>query len=597
MPKRPISYTSRDFETIKNSLVNQAKQYYPSTFKDFNEASFGSLMLDMTAYLGDQLSFYADYQANESFLDSAIEYNNVIRLSQQLGFKMPGAASSTGIATFYVIVPAAASTGGPDLDYFPILKRGGSLGSSGGGVFTLNEDVDFTDSDNEVTVARVNSATGVPTWYAIRAFGQVVSGQESETTIEIGDYQRFLRLEVDAENVSEIIKVTDAQGNEYYEVEYLSQDVVVSEVPNYNSDRTVVPYVMKTKPVPRRFVTEFTADGSVFLQFGYGSADNLTGDVIADPADVVLDVVGRRYISDQSFDPTNLISSDKFGVTPVDTILTISYRSNTQESVNVKTGGLTQIINPQMIFKNQASLSATTRSTIIQSLEVENSSPLTGDTSTLLADEIKEMAFSSYTAQNRAVTRSDYMALSYRMPSKFGRIKRVNVMQDTDSVRRNLNLYILSENREGNFITANQTLKTNLKKWLNSYRMINDTVDILDGRIINYGIEFEVSVDSDANKFDILDLCVTKLQEKMLKVKSQLGEAIYITEIYKLLNSVPGVNDTLNVELISKTGGLYSSYYYDIDENLSDDGRYLKIPQNSAAEVLFPNEDILGVVK
>jgi hypothetical protein len=597
MPKRPISYTSRDFETIKNSLVNHAKQYYPSTFKDFNEASFGSLMLDMAAYLGDQLSFYADYQANESFLDSAIEYQNVIRLSQQLGFKMPGAASSTGIATFYIMVPASVSTGGPDLDYFPILKRGSSLASSGGGVFTLNEDVDFTDSDNEVTVARVNSTTGVPTWYAIRGFGQVVSGQEAETTLEVGNYQRFLRLELDADNVSEIVKITDAQGNEYYEVEYLSQDVVVSEVPNYESDRDVVPYVIKTKPVPRRFVTEYGADGSVFLQFGYGSAANITGDTIADPADVVLDVVGRNYVTDKSFDPTNLISSDKFGVVPIDTTLTVTYRSNSQETVNVKTGGLNRLIDPQLIFQNEASLSAVTRSTIIQSLEVENSSPITGDTSTLLADEIREMAFSSYTAQNRAVTRSDYVAISYRMPSKFGRVKRVNVVQDTDSVRRNLNLYILSENNEGNFVAANQTLKNNLKKWLNSYRMVNDTVDILDGRVINYGIEFEVSVDMDANKFDILDQCVTKIQEKILNVKKQIGEAVFITEIYKMLNSVPGVNDTLNVELVAKSGGLYSDYYYDIDENLSDDGRYLKIPQDSVAEVLFPNEDILGVVK
>jgi hypothetical protein len=207
------------------------------------------------------------------------------------------------------------------------------------------------------------------------------------------------------------------------------------------------------------------------------------------------------------------------------------------------------------------------------------------------------MAFSSYTAQNRAVTRSDYVAISYRMPSKFGRVKRVNVVQDTDSVRRNLNLYILSENNEGNFVAANQTLKNNLKKWLNSYRMVNDTVDILDGRVINYGIEFEVSVDMDANKFDILDQCVTKIQEKILNVKKQIGEAVFITEIYKMLNSVPGVNDTLNVELVAKSGGLYSDYYYDIDENLSDDGRYLKIPQDSVAEVLFPNEDILGVVK
>ncbi len=142
MPKRPISYTSRDFESIKEDLVNYAKRYYPTSFKDFNEASFGALMMDLVAYVGDQLSFYTDYQANESFLESALEYKNIVRSAEQLGFKMPGAASATGICSFYVIVPASAVSGGPDSSYIPILKEG-TIVSSGTAVFTLNEDVDL----------------------------------------------------------------------------------------------------------------------------------------------------------------------------------------------------------------------------------------------------------------------------------------------------------------------------------------------------------------------------------------------------------------------------------------------------------------------
>ena len=122
MPKRPINYTSRDFNSIKQDLVNYAKRYYPTTFKDFNEASFGSLMLDMVSYIGDQLSFYTDYQANESFLDTAMEYDNVVRLAKQLGYKTPGSATSTGTCTFYILVPAATSISGPDTDFIPILN-------------------------------------------------------------------------------------------------------------------------------------------------------------------------------------------------------------------------------------------------------------------------------------------------------------------------------------------------------------------------------------------------------------------------------------------------------------------------------------------
>ena len=111
MPKKlqPINYTSREFDSIRRDLENYAKRYYPNTYKDFNEASFGSLMLDAVSYVGDVLSFYLDYQANESFLDSAIEYNNVIRLAKQFGFKISPSPSSYGILTFYIEVPTTLS--------------------------------------------------------------------------------------------------------------------------------------------------------------------------------------------------------------------------------------------------------------------------------------------------------------------------------------------------------------------------------------------------------------------------------------------------------------------------------------------------------
>ena len=94
--KVSINYTNRDFATIKQDLINHAKRYYPDTYKDFNEASFGSLMIDTVSYIGDILSFYLDYQANESFLDSAVEYDNVQRLARQQGYKFSNNPSSAG---------------------------------------------------------------------------------------------------------------------------------------------------------------------------------------------------------------------------------------------------------------------------------------------------------------------------------------------------------------------------------------------------------------------------------------------------------------------------------------------------------------------
>ena len=596
MAKRPINYTSRDFTSIKEDLVNYAQRYYPTTFKDFSEASFGALMLDMVAYVGDQLSFYTDFQTNEGFLDSAIQYDSINRLSNILGYKTPGAAQSTGQAAFYIIAPADANSRGPDLDYFPILQNGTVLSSDNNSVFTLIEDVDFTDPSNQITVARTDVSTGNPTFFAVRAYGQVVSGQRYTDTITIGDYIRFNRQKLSKENITEVLSVVDNQGNEYYQVDFLTQDVIIQEFKNTTSDRIAVPYIMKIKPVPRRFVTEHTSQGETFIQFGYGSADNLTGNVVADPSDVVLDVTGRQYVSDLTFDPTNLIQTDKFGVVPTDTVLTVRYTANTSDEVNLAVDALRSVVSPQLSFKNQALLDPALVSSVIASMEVENEEPILGDTSILTGEEIKQRAYGTFASQNRAVTRTDYINLIYRMPSKFGKVKRANVVRDVDSLKRNLNVYLLSENSVGNLVQPNQTLKQNTRIWLNKYRMINDTIDILDAKVINIGINFKVLPELDVNRYELLETCVQKLKDEYLNIKFNVGEAVYISEIYKLLNEVPGVVDTMEVELFNTVGGLYSNYRFNVDSNLSDDGRFLVVPEDAAAEVLFPSTDIVGAV-
>ncbi len=110
----PIKYASRDFASIKADLVAHAKRYYPDTFKDFNEAGFGALMMDAVAYIGDQLSFMTDYQANESFMTTANEFENINKLAKQMAYRMRENPSSHGIATFFIMVPSNTNGLGPE---------------------------------------------------------------------------------------------------------------------------------------------------------------------------------------------------------------------------------------------------------------------------------------------------------------------------------------------------------------------------------------------------------------------------------------------------------------------------------------------------
>ena len=146
----PIKYTSREFDSIKNDLIEYAKRYYPDSFQDFNEAGVGSLLLDTVAYVGDILSFYTDFQANESFLPTALEYDNIIKLGKQMGFKFRGNPTSTGVAAFFVVVPVSPTGIGPDARYMPILRKGSEFRTVENIGFILDEDINFANSNNQI---------------------------------------------------------------------------------------------------------------------------------------------------------------------------------------------------------------------------------------------------------------------------------------------------------------------------------------------------------------------------------------------------------------------------------------------------------------
>ena len=164
----PINYTNREFTSIKNDLVELAERFYPDNFRDFSEASFGSLLLDSVAYVGDQLSFYLDYNVNESFLDTAYQFKNVVRHGRILGYKYTGRPSTYGKVALYIQVPASATGLGPDLPSIPILKRGSRFYSQNGLNFVLTENVDFSKSNNPIVVSQTDTTTGAPTYFAIK---------------------------------------------------------------------------------------------------------------------------------------------------------------------------------------------------------------------------------------------------------------------------------------------------------------------------------------------------------------------------------------------------------------------------------------------
>lgn len=598
--KKPlIKYTSRDYQRIKADLVEFAQRYYPDSYKDFNEASFGSLMLDSVSYIGDILSFYLDYQANESFLSTAVEYNNVRKLAEQNGFKFRGPSTSSGIVHFFILVPAlsVSPSSGPDPRYIPVLKKNSVFGSQGNAVFTLLDDVRFDTADTDVVPARINASTGQPTYYAMRKPGIVISGRFRTETITVGQYERFRRVELSGRNINEIMEVLDSQGHEYYEVDYLTQNVIYKEIQNRGSDKEVVPSILRPYAVPRRFTFEITQEGVPYLQFGFGGEEELVSTGYVEPNTILLQRYGRSYETEQSFDPNRLLKSEKMGMTPSNTTLTITYRYNDSTTVNVPTGKLTRPTNAVLSFENEYSLDTNTVLGVRTSLEVNNEEPIVGQSVLPTTEEIKFRTASHFAAQNRAVTQQDLEAISYAMPSKYGSVVRAGAYKDSNSFKRNINMYIMTNDVNNKLVAPSSVMKENLKNWINRYKMIHDTIDILDGLVVNFAVDFSVLVDQSYDREMVLSEARKKLAMHFAS-PGNFGQMLSISEIYSVLNKqVKGVIDAKRVRILPRLDGDYSSNTFDFVEALSADGTYLVVPKNVCMEMKFTDFDILGAAE
>tara|TARA_R110002074_G_scaffold146111_2_gene295477 strand:- start:524 stop:2314 length:1791 start_codon:yes stop_codon:yes gene_type:complete len=596
MPKKTpsINYTSRDFNSIKDDLVEYAKRYYPDTYRDFTEPSFGSLVMDSVAYVGDILSFYVDYQANESFLSTAIEYDNIVKLSNQLGYKYQPNASSFGTLHMFALIPIESNTIAPDTNYMPILRKGSKFTSLANSMYTLIEDVDFSKAGNEIVVAQVDATSGAPTAYAVRAAGTVMSGELMVKQITIGAFEKFLKVKVPGQNISEIVSITDDNGNVYYEVDYLSQNIIHVPVANNGANRATVPNILKAISVQRRFVVERDQSGT-YLQFGYGSEESPVR--LEEPSNIILDLHGKDYSTDKSFDPSVLGQTNKLGVTPSNTTLTVIFRVNTSANANAAARTLVNVFNAVVNFDSPEALTAAKKNFVINSLEVINEDAIVGDVSLPTSDELKQRAYSSFATQNRAVTRQDYISMIYRMPAKFGSVKRATLIQDRDSFnQRNLNIYVVSEDTSGDLVASNSVLKTNLKTWVEQYKMINDTVDILDAKIVNIGIDFVAVAASGVNKSDALTAATNSLRLYYVN-QFDIGEPIMITDIYRILNGTTLITDTVSVKVVVKSGTNYSDNGFDALRATSADGRMVTPSSDMIFEIKDFFKDITGTIR
>jgi hypothetical protein len=612
--KKDIKYINKDFTELRASLIDYARTYFPTTYNDFTPASPGMMFMEMAAYVGDVLSFYLDNQFQENFLQYARQTNNLFELAYMFGYKPTVTQVATTEISFYQQLPAKF-TGGqyiPDYDYALFIPDNTTISSTLLNVptFLVEDPVDFTVSSSqdptEVTVYATSG--GNPTYYLLRKTRKAISSTISTTTFSFGAPVQFSTVTINAPQIIGILDITDSDGNTWYEVDYLGQEMVYKPLkntnpndPNYYYDQGNAPYLLKLEKEQRRFATKFINSGSLQLQFGAGTANDVDENITPNPNNVGIGLPFEKTKLTTAYSPSNFLFTRTYGIAPSNTTLTVRYLTGGGVESNVQSNVL-NTLNTTPTFLN-ANLNSTTANTIFSSLAVTNLIAADGGGDGDTVEEIRQNAMANFASQLRNVTQDDYLVRALSMPGKYGVVakayiepsKRVSMSAgESNSV---LDLYILSYNADKTLRTASDALKLNLTTYLSQYRMIGDAVNIRDGFIINIGVNFEIIVLPNYNNNQVLTDCILALQSYFAIDNWSINQPIVLRELYILLDKITGVQTVKNISITNLVGENigYSPYAYDISAATSANVIYPSLDP-SIFEVKYPNQDIQGKV-
>ena len=604
---RNINYINKDFADYRSQLINFSQTYFPNTYSDFDASSIGMMFIEQASYVGDVLSFYLDNQVQETYLQYARQNNNIFELAYMFNYK----PKVTGLATvdidFYQLLPAKTLPSTeivPDYDYSLFVGANTTVSTRLGGNYIIEDPVDFTVSSSQdpTTVSIAQISAGNPTYYLLKKTRKATSGTIQTTTFTFGDFQEFPTVDINNGSISHIIDIFDTDGNEYFEVDHLGQELVYTALKNSNTndpnnyqDSDDAPYLLQTKQVQRRFATRFKSDSQLQIQFGSGNPSDTDEEVTPNPKNVGLGLPFERNKLTTAYSPTNFIFTNTYGVAPTNTTLTVRYLTGGGVTSNVPANSLIVPLTSGVKFL-ASSLNASTAQYIFDSFATNNPDAATGGQNGDTLLEIRQNSLSNYNTQLRNVTADDYLIRALSMPPKYGGVSKAFIQKPlVNNTGADLDLYVLTQNTNNNLITTSTTLKNNLKGYLNQYRMIGDTISIKDGFVVNIGIEFEVIISPNYNNNEVLNACITRLINYFNIDNWQINQPIIMRELYSIIDNIPGTQSVKNVLIVNKTGTNtgYSEYAYDIN-GATQNGVVYPSLDPCIFEVKYPTDDILG---
>ncbi len=609
--KKDVKYLNKDFAQFRQNLISFAKNYYPNTYNDFNESSPGMMFLEMSAYVGDVLSYYTDQSYRESLLNSAHESANILGLAQLFGYKPKRNTPATCKLDVFQLVPAKGSGDmiEPDMNY--ALTIGGDMivSAENGTQFHSVEPLDF-NQDPEISVYELDGGGNVAR-YLLKKQVDIISGKVIQSTFQFTDPKPYDKIVLPETNVVEIIKITDEQGREWTEVDYLAQDTIMEDIanipfndPELSQYRSTVPYILKLKRTARRFVTRVRDDNRIEILFGSGVSSDADEEIIPNPKNVGMGLEYLKRTTTSNIDPSNFLYTSTYGLAPANTVLTVQYSVGGAISENV--GVNTVNVIDSIEYLNE--IAAVDLDDTKGSVAITNPEAATGGKAQQDLDSIRQNAMAHFAAQNRIITREDYISRVYAMPARFGSVVKAYVVGDTQintadkdypaetiSNPLALNLYVLGYDENENFTEPNQALKENIRTYLSQYRMLTDAINIKSAFIVNLGVRFEVIPKPNFNSNEVVLRCIEQLQRLLHNDRMQINGPLDISGIITSLDRLEGVQSVPTLEFFNKTdvSAGYSENVYDVPAAIKNNILYPSLDP-CIFEIKYPNRDING---
>jgi hypothetical protein len=560
MANKKISYTTRDFQSIRTELINFTKTYYPDTIENFNDASVFSVLIDLNAAVTDNLQFNIDRSIQETVLQYAQQRSSIYNIARTYGLKVPGQRPSVALVDFSITVPAYGDK--EDLRYCGILRRGSQV-IGAGQVFETVYDIDFASPlnadgyPNRLKIPNFDSNNKLLN-YTITKRETIVNGitKVFKRVITSNDVKPFFEMFLPEKNVLGVTSVLLKDGTQYanipssqeflglddrwYEVQALAQDRVFIEDPTKVSDQPGIK-VGKYMSTNDKFISEYTPEGFFKITFGGGSQS----------ADEQL-----REFARNGYEMNLNKYSNNLGLGSVlksNSTIFIQYRIGGGTGSNLGVNVITQIGNVSFSVNGP---SDSINTSVVNSLRCTNVTAAIGGGNYPTTEEVRNLVTYNFAAQNRAVTVNDYESLIRLMPSQFGAPAKVSITEENNKIK----IQMLSYDENGSLTEiVSNTLKNNVANYSSNYRMINDYISIEVASVIDLGVNVDIVLDNTQNQGAIISKVINIVSDYFSPTNRQMGENVNVSELRRLIQSENGVISLSDILFFNKVGGQYSS--------------------------------------